>query len=161
METAFSRAVSKHHVSGLTRHITVYAWLPSLCAMRRESPAVLRATAVPSFLLSSPQRKSLHSTENNNGPAACYIPWQRSHQCSRTITAWEVTVNWKPKITLPGCVCYPDSEFCAHLPTASFWGRSSAKWPTIPKLPQRRCPAQVADSEWSTIRGQDWLSGDG
>ena len=102
---------------------------------------MLRAVAVPSFLLSSPQRKSLHSTENNNGPAACYIPWQRSHQCSRTTTAWEVTVNWEPKITLPGCVCNPDSEFCAHPPTASFWGRSSANGQQYPNFLKSGVPS--------------------
>lgn len=90
-------------------------------------------------------------------------------------------MNREPKIILPGCVCNPDSELCAHPPTASFWGRSCAKWPAIPRLPQRRRPARVAGSEsgvpsgaglavrrwlttWGAISGQQlrgggsWLS---
>ena len=103
--------------------------------------------------MSPPRRKSLHSAENNNGPAAFYIPWQCSHRGSGTHESLGSSSELGARVPLPGCVCNPDSEFCAPPPTASFWGRSSAKWPTAPKRPQRRCPGRDADSEGGVPSG--------
>ena len=51
------------------------------------------------FIVFSPKEIS-SLNRKQQWPCAFYVLWQCSHQCSRTVTAWEVTVNREPKTSV-------------------------------------------------------------